>query len=350
MKTPVDEETGHLRPSPVALMHLVSGMKIAKIIAVANELGLFGSLSGGRVLSEAELARRHGLQARPAGMLLTACTALGLLRRTGEGYRNSPLAEEYLVRGNPYYIGDHIAMLDRRSPAGWGRLGDAVRENRPTGWDSTSRSSPFDESDGPMVETFWQAMHSLSRYTARLLSAAVDFSGDRRVLDIGGGGGAFAIELCGRYDNLRATIYDLPFVCEMTAKVVEKSGMADRIGFASGDFFRDDALPTGHDTCLLSMILHDWGPAENLEILTKAHRSLPPGGRVLISEFFLDDDGSGPLEAALMNLAMLVETRDGRNYPREQYVAWLREVGFADITFHRFEGLSANGVIAATRS
>src|SRR5437764_4016473 len=69
----------------------------------------------------------------------------------------------------------------------------------------------FEGADPAMMATFWQAMHSLSILTARALGEAVDFGGFRKLLDVGGGSGAFDIELCRRYPNLSAMVYDLPF-------------------------------------------------------------------------------------------------------------------------------------------
>jgi hypothetical protein len=77
-------------------------------------------------------------------MLLTACAALGLLDKFDSRYGNSPLAEEFLVRGKPYYFGGWVQMLDQRLYPGWGRLTEAIRTNRPTTWDPDRQSSLFD--------------------------------------------------------------------------------------------------------------------------------------------------------------------------------------------------------------
>ncbi|MFD0432151.1 methyltransferase [Streptomyces zhihengii] len=73
-----------------------------------------------------------------------------------------------------------------------------------------------------MTEHFWNGMHSLSAYAAQLLADALDFTNVRTLLDVGGGGAAYDIELCKRYAHLRTTIFDLPFVCDLTRpRVVE---------------------------------------------------------------------------------------------------------------------------------
>src|SRR5687768_5697927 len=120
-------------------------------------------------------------------MLLTGCAALGLLEKTEGRYLNSPIAEEFLVRSKPSHFGGFVQMLDQRLYPGWGRLTQAIRSNRPTTWDPDRQSSLFDGEDPALLAVFWEAMHSLSTFTARALGQAVNLSGARRLLDLGGG-------------------------------------------------------------------------------------------------------------------------------------------------------------------
>jgi SAM-dependent methyltransferase len=190
-------------------------------------------------------------------------------------------------------------------------------------------------------------MSAISRPTARELGRAVDLSATRSLLDVGGGGGAYAVELCRASPGLEATAFDLPFVCDLTRAKIADSGVADRISFAAGSFF-DDPLPRGQDAVLLSMILHDWDEEQCLRILRSCFDALRPGGLLLISELLVDDTKDGPLDAALMSLSMLVETF-GRNYTGAEYRAWLLEAGFADVEIRRFAAPAANGVVVARK-
>jgi hypothetical protein len=107
-----------------------------------------------------------------------------------------------------------------------------IRTNRPTTWDPDRQHSRFDGEDPHLLAVFWEAMHSLSTFTARALGRAIDLSGPRRLLDVGGGSAAFDIELCRRYPDLTATVYALPPVAEIAAAKVTQSGPrpADRDG------------------------------------------------------------------------------------------------------------------------
>ncbi len=329
-------------PSAVPLMALSTGFWAFKTLAAAHELDLFSRLAGGAGITVAGLTEALGLNPRPAEMLLTGCAALGLLEKTDGRYRNTPLSEAYLVRGKPYYFGGFVQMADKRLYAGWGKLAEALRTNRPTTWDPAAQSSIFDGEDPTMLALFWEAMHSLSTMTARKLGEAVDLGHFRRLLDIGGGSGAYDIELCKQYGALRATVFDLPHVAAIAAGKIAEAGLADRIETSGGSFF--DHLPADHDVHLLSMILHDWDEAKNRALLSRSFEALPSGGAVVISELLVNDEKTGPAPAALMSLNMLIET-EGRNYTPGEYSAWLEEAGFRRIETVWFDAPAANGAV-----
>lgn len=338
----VTPEAGTPLPSPVPLMELSSGFWAFKTLAAAHELGLFALLSGGRSTTIDELAQALRIHPRPAEMILTGCASLGLLRSERGRYRNAEISEAYLVPGKPHYFGGWIAMADKRLYAGWGRLAEALRTNRPTTWNPDEQSSLFDGEDPKMLALFWEAMHSLSTMTARALGAAYDFRRYRRLLDIGGGSGAFDIELCRQYPALRAAVFDLPHVAEIAGRNIAQAGLSERIEGIAGSFFGD--FPKGYDLHLFSMIMHDWDIDKNKALLRRSYETLLPGGAVAISELLVNDGKTGPAPAALMSLNMLIET-EGRNYTAAEYSAWLIEAGFRDIETVAFDAPGANGAV-----
>jgi hypothetical protein len=337
--------TDRLTPEP--LMQLAAGLWMSKTLTAANELDLFTTLSNQGPMSTPHLARSLGLAQRPAELLTTACVSLGLLKAEPGGYRNSPLSEEFLVRGKPYYFGGWLRMLDAHDYPGWMRLTEALRGNRPTAFDPDRQDSIFVEDDQTMLEVFWDAMYALSSFTARTIGDVMDLSDRRSILDVGGGGAAYDIELCRRYPGLTATVFDLPFVCELTVPKIKESGLDNRITVTAGDFFTDP-LPGGHDTMLLSSILHDWPEDTDRQLLAKCFQALDSGGLLLVAELFVDDDKTGPPNAALMSLAMLVEGW-GRNYTGAEIQEWLRDTGFTDVTRRPVEAAGANSVLMARK-
>jgi 3-hydroxy-5-methyl-1-naphthoate 3-O-methyltransferase len=343
MSLPV--QTPSASPSPIPLMQLATSFWAFKTLATAVELDLFTRIARSGSITVQQFAEAHGFDPRPAEMLLTGCASLGLLQRAGAGYANTSLADEFLVRDMPYYFGGFVTMLDKRLYSGWDKLPDAMRHNRPTTWDPSKQTSLFDGADPQMMATFWQAMHSLSTFTARTLADAVDLSGFRKLLDVGGGSAAFDIELCRKYPNLSSTVYDLPFVTDIASQNIRTAGMEGRVTVHPGDFFAEPQFPAGHDAILFSMIMHDWNEEQNRELLRKAHDALPVGGIVIISELLVNDEKSGPPAAALMSLNMLVETEGGRNYTPSEYRSWLTAAGFGKVDVRWFDAAGANGAV-----
>lgn len=328
------------------IVQMTTGLWISQTLVAAVELDLFTFLSARQAATVSEISAAAGIADRPAEILVTACAALGLLVHDGGSFRNSPEAEEYLVHGKPYYFGDYVNMLSKYAYSGWMRITDAVRSNSPSKVVGGEQQEIFDSGTRPRL--FWDGLHPLSALTGRALAAAVDFSGTASLLDVGGGSGAFAIELCRRYPHMRATVFDLPFVCEYAAGKLREAGMADRIQPRAGDFTADEGLPGEHDTILLSMILHDWDESANRELLRKCYQALPAGGTLVISELLVNDEKTGPLDAALMSMNMLVGTW-GRNYTAAEYRDWLRAAGFRDVRTISLAAPAANGAIVARK-
>lgn len=332
----------------VPLLRLTNGFMSFKTFAAAVELDVFTRLANGRSVTAGEFAAELGLARRPADLLLAACASLDLLDKTGDRYRNTPLAEKFLVAGRPNYFGGFVRFYDQLYP-GWHHVVDALRTNRPVMWDAAERDTPFSADDPMMMETFWEAMHSLAGSTAAALAEVHDFGRYRRLLDVGGGSGGFPIELCGRFPDLSATVYELPHVCPIATEKVKTAGLDGRIDTVAGDYHADPALPGGYDVILLSQVLHCEGEGTGRALLAKCFAALPPGGVLLVCELLLNAERTGPPAAALMGMNMLVGQLEGQNYAESEYRTWLTDTGFADVEVVRFEAAGANGAVVARK-
>ncbi|HEX3782049.1 MAG TPA: methyltransferase [Pseudonocardiaceae bacterium] len=337
-----------ISPGPEPLFQLSTGYWAFKTLATAYELGLFAGMSGTSGMTFHEFAERYEIDERPARMLLTGCASLGLLDKTGDRYRNSALAEEYLVPGKPYHFGGLITMLDRRLYPAWGRLTEAVRANRPVTWDTDSEKSLFESRNPDVADTFWDAMHTLSSLTGEALCEAVELGDAGSLLDVGGGSGALAITLCRACPDLKATVFDLPFVTGIADQRIKDAGLAGRISTVGGDFFGDVSLPGGHDVHTFCNVLHDWREDNAKILLKKSFDALVPGGRVVVAGFFVNEEQTGPAPAALMGLAQLIET-EGRSYTASEYAGWLAEAGFVEPHSVSVASVGANGVMTARK-
>ena len=288
----------------------------------AMELDIFTPLADGPLPVD-ELARRTACSPRGLDMMITALCALELLRRTDDGLcAVTPFARQYLCRDRKEYLG-YIVGHHRRLAPRWLDLAGAVRAGH-----SLLRSR--DEAPTDDHESFRMGMRNVANAQASRSVPHIDIGQRRRLLDLGGATGAYAVRFCREHPGLTATVFDLPTSRPYARQVLEEEGMQDRIAFVAGDFTRD-SLPAGHDIAWLSQILHSLSPSMAACVVRKAGQALLPGGLLLIQEFVLDDDRTGPRHPALFGMNMLVQTPEGQAYTQGELMTFMRDAGARDI-------------------
>jgi len=159
------------------------------------------------------------------------------------------------------------------------------------------------------------------------------------MLDVGGGSGAYSIAFAKANPVLHAEILDLPAVTAIAQRHIRAAGVEERVQPRAGDL-RTDALGRGFDLVFVSAICHMLSPEENADLLRRCHDALAPGGRVVIQDFILNPEKTGPKFAALFALNMLVGTAAGSSYSEPEYTDWLTAVGFREIRHVRLPGPS----------
>jgi predicted O-methyltransferase YrrM len=300
-------------------------------VTAAIELEVFEALAASPATHD-ELARRLGLSERATEVVLPLFASLGLLRRYDGRYQLDEVARLYLLRESAYYWG---ALLNRMGPSsphhaaivqalkGQAASTTGGPDDRPSdAW----AAGHVEIEQARMIAAF---MHSHSIAAALGMARNVDFSGVRRLLDVGGGSGCFCIALAQRLPELRCTIMELPAMCEVAKEYVAAAGLGDRISTRAVDMFRQE-WPRDHDAMFFSNILHDWDFATCAGLLAKAHSALPAGGRVFIHEALLDDSGVGPRTTSTFSLLMLLGTQ-GRQFTYAELAKILTEADFEDI-------------------
>jgi SAM-dependent methyltransferase len=172
-------------------------------------------------------------------------------------------------------------------------------------------------------------MFDLAMLLAPKMAGKLDLSGCRRLLDLGGGPGTWAIHFCLENPALEAVVFDLPTSRSFAEETIARFDMGGRISFVDGDFLKGE-IKGRYDVAWLSQILHGEGPEEVRTILEKIRSALEPGGLLMIHEFILDDKLDGPLFPALFSLNMLLGTPKGRSYSGQQLFDLLLEAGFRE--------------------
>jgi cyclopropane fatty-acyl-phospholipid synthase-like methyltransferase len=203
-----------------------------------------------------------------------------------------------------------VLRTDR--PANWpGEEGEAD-------WHAAMRTEAF-------AESFTAAMDCRGRVLGPGLAAALTGTAPRRLLDVGGGSGAYAIAVARAFPEARATVLEASPVDWIARRTISAAGLDGRIDVITADMFADP-WPADHDTHLFSNVLHDWNEADCRRLLAKSVAALPDGGRLLIHDMLLDDDKSGPLWAAEYSVLLTTVTQ-GRLYSAAEIGGWLAELG-----------------------
>jgi len=233
----------------------------------------------------------------------------------------------------------YISLHNINLMAGWSRLDESVRSGMPY---RGRISHAADESER---ENFEMGMFNLAMQIAPHIVAGVDLKARRRLLDLGGGPGSYAIQFCLANPQLTAIVYDLPTTRSFAEKTIAAFGLSDRIQFQEGDFISGD-VPGGFDVAWLSHVLHGEGPDGCAVTLRRAVDALEPGGLLLIQEFILDNSMDGPLFPALFSLNMLLGTPQGRSYSQRQLEDMMTAAGVGSIRRLDLELPNGAGVLA----
>lgn len=313
------------QPDFQKLMNLVRGFRPAKVLMVATDLEIFDALEEPR--SAGEIAAKAQAEPRAVGILLNALAALGLIHKEGDRFHNGELISRYLVRGKDDYRGAIVRHM-HHTWWGWSELEDTVKR----GHAEMSRTERWldrvPEPEEEWVREFIWGMHALARDLAPQVALLVDLSGVKRLLDLGGGPATYAIAFAQASPGLRATVFDLPSPVEIAKENIRRHGLTERIDTLAGNFLKDD-IGSGYDFIWISQILHSHTEEQCRLIIDKSVAALNPGGQVVIQDFFLNDDGVSPVEAALFSVHMLAVTPGGRSYTHREVAAMMAAAGLS---------------------
>ncbi|MBI5548137.1 MAG: methyltransferase domain-containing protein [Deltaproteobacteria bacterium] len=310
---------------PEELAETVRGYMASRIVLTALELDLFTALArAGSPLGAPAVAAALATDPRATEALLNALVALGLLVKKDGAFANGPLAARFLVAGarDDASVGlKHNLSLWKT----WSNLTQAVREGHPP------PRGDMDQRGDDWTTPFIAAMHKNAATRAPVVVQAVGVAqGARRLIDIGGGSGAYSIAFAQAHPSLSCDVFDLSTVVPIAARHVAEAGLTERVHTVVGDL-RKDAFGTGYDLALLSAICHMLGPEENRDLLKRVFAALGPGGRVVIQDNVMSADKTLPKAGAIFAINMLVGTERGGSYSKEEYTSWLAEAGFGEV-------------------
>lgn len=316
------------QPTPERIMQLINGYWATGIVGAAASHSLFTHLEAGAETAD-HLAARAGISERGAQTLLDGLVSLGLVELRDGNYRNTAEAATFLVEGQPACFSS-FAQLKLAHMGTLSNLPEIVRVGGPV------TDATVEVADNPHWEKLVQAIAAQSVPVAATAADILRLAdaGEISILDIGGGSGIYSAVWLGLNPAARSTQLDWAPINAIARRLLAEHSLADRFTCIDGDFHTTDFGTAVYDLAVYSHIAHQEGPEDNMAIFVKLRTALKPGGTLIICDYIVDDDRSGPPFALIFASEMLLKSKQGGTWRRADYHAWLTKAGFEDIAFH----------------
>ncbi len=264
----------------------LTGVRQFHAVTTALDLGLFDLLR--EPMTSSDCARVLGCKENLMDLLCEGLASGNLLEKEGGKFRTSNLAETYFIRDAPF--SQHHALSFQRRRAGlWADL-PAILKNGPATYD---RAQMFRDVIIPSMADSCRC--GLLQQVTSQVAGLPEFHAAKRLLDLGGGHGLYAIAFCQKNPGLEATVFDLPPVTGATRDFIARY-RADRVAVLPGDFFTDP-IGSGYD-----IIFSSSNPGGKIpSLIPKIADALSPGG-LYINKQAADDDTPDPWVSLEWNL------------------------------------------------
>lgn len=300
------------------LLAISHGYRGAAVLTTAAHVGLFDALAGGPRSAEG-VAGTLNTDPYATRVLMNALVALEILEEDSGAYSLRPKTAPLLVSTSPTTL-VHIFRHSHASMAGWARLSEVLETGGPLPRERRSREAQRD---------FLLAMDDLARRRAPDLGRLLPLQGRRHLIDVGGGGGRYALGAIAAHPGLTATVIDLPesepFFREVRGQV--EPALADRLAFEAVDVLEGPLPPA--DAALLSSLIHSFGPDQIRDLAANLAAALEPGAVLAVRDFFFDGpDHTSPPGPALFAINMLLHTAEGGCYSAADLESLVGPVGF----------------------
>ncbi|MBY8883141.1 methyltransferase domain-containing protein, partial [Streptomyces sp. PLK6-54] len=284
-------------------MRLINGYWATGVLAAACEHRLFTHLAAGAADADA-LAAAARISQRGAQALLDALVALGLVELEGGRYVNGPAAATYLVEDSPVSLAA-FARLKLKHMGALADLPQVVRAGGPV------TDAVVEVADNPHWRELVLAIAPQSVPAARVAARVLDLAGagPQEILDVGGGSGVYAATWLQANPAAHATQLDWAPINAIARSLMDERGLSDRFTTIDGDFHTTDFGTGVYDVALYSHIAHQEGPGSNIEVFTRLRQALRPGGALVVCDYIVDDDRSGPAFPLVFASEMLLKSR-----------------------------------------
>ncbi|MGH8907970.1 MAG: methyltransferase [Egibacteraceae bacterium] len=304
---------------PAPAFESMSGMALSGVLIAITRLGLAARLAQ-RPATADELADELQLDREPTRLLLDCLHSVGYVDCRQGRYSLSRPARRWLASTSPSSVGQFVASC-RDYWRHWSSLPEVLRNG-----------VRFDHHGAGPDDPYWReyitGQFELARLSAPEVAKKVRLpAGARALLDVGGGHGWFAAQVCRRYPGLRATVIDLPGSANVGREIIADAGMSHQVEHRDGDALKAD-LGGSYDGALCFNLIHHLEPDQIVMLFSKIHAALNPGGSLAVLDLFTQPPGRRPDAAGTWLGLFFYLTSGAQTYSPQQLRDWLREAGF----------------------
>ena len=310
----------------VRLQNIAQSYGQSAALMAAVEIGVFTAVSEGAATFDA-VAERLDIHPTNAERLIVMLCAAGLVTNDG-GLKNAEDVERFLVQGKPGYMGPWITFTKPQWNE-WGRLTEHIRNKNLQVMGSIDKFTIDD------ARRYHTATYSIGMGAGRRFVRQVDLKARKRIMDIGGGSGAYCIEAAKAHAHIRGVVLDLPVVCEITREFLAENGVADRVVAEPCNFTRDP-FPRDCDVAIMASNLPMYSRAMIAAVIKKAHDALLPGGEMHLIGETTNEARTGPWGPAYWGLGQAISDSQGLAHSEGDVIGYFKAAGFHDITVQEF--------------
>ncbi|MEU5534699.1 methyltransferase [Streptomyces sp. NPDC020362] len=289
------------------------------VLRIAAELGVADVLADGPRAADG-IADAVGAHPDALHRLLRALASVGVLTEEGAGVFRLTPAGHRLRAGVEGSV--RTSLLNVESQRAWLQGIDTFRSGRSVFDDQHGGFFAHKDADGASDQAFLQRMRERAARLYPRFATDTDWSECGTVMDLGGGDGYQLDAILRRAPQLRGVLFDRPAVVASVRAAGTFDGRDCEL--AAGDFF--ERVPEGADTHLICSVLHDWTDEQCVSILRASRAALEPGGRLMIVEMLVPEDGSWH-PSKWSDIGMMVLT-GGRERTAREFEALLAEAGY----------------------
>lgn len=292
------------------LYDIVTAPIRSRLLMAGIELGVFDTLESFRTAEE--VAAAIGTHSGNTERFLNALVMIDLLEKKAGHFCNRPATNIYLMRSSPNFLGDFLRMVETMSVANLDDLDEFVK----------SGPAALPPETDPSAETLWAEVTRLSAEWVKgfvgpqitaIVSGLPEFPAFKRMLDLGGGHGMFALYFVAAHPSMTAVVFDRPGVVAVAEDFSREYRLQDRVTGRVGDYLTD-AIGSGYDLVWACSTLN-FARQELDALIGKIYDALNPGGVFISFQDGLTHERTRP-DLMLGQLGNMLRT--GRDLAFEQ--------------------------------